>query len=246
MGMNDSFKAVLATLEMAVAQSADKIKLCSTAKLKSITDPDLKEFLQSLYNNKDPRARAMAPLINSVLKESTPVFLLSNSIWTDLLKQDKELKRNSIGGDYRAFWSFAIGTGFFKILSQGNKESRSGTLLELSEPNLLQCFGQIHGSEKIFEQRRKCIEVFDRYLEKLPRKVPNESSSDSDEDAEKDNKSDSEKNPKQSFSKDPNENQPRHEKQNGLVFGGQKQKKLNAEQLEIERRLNERLRQKGG
>lgn len=170
---------ILQRLIGAAEKNAEKAKLCSTCPLKEIINDELKEILTGLYGQKDPRLRATGSVVNAIFKERKRVFMLSKTSMEKLFAGDKNLKRNTVGGDYASFHSYLVGNDVIKKITDGKKH-RAMSVYELIEPGLVRLFEEQFGHKNYEQKRAKCLEAFNTYIKSNSNKLPKKASFDSD------------------------------------------------------------------
>lgn len=182
MGELKSLSKLAGTLIDAAEKNSEKSKLCSTNKLSKIDHEELRSFLSSLYRQNNSKAKIAASVINSIFHEGKSTFLFSKKILENVLMNDKNIKRNTVGSDYSTFYSYLIGNDILNGIVSGDKKAAS--VLELKKAELVSLFDKIFGPDHRQKQREKCLKIFKSYTNSIPSIVPNISSPDSNCDPE--------------------------------------------------------------
>jgi len=159
----------------AAAKNLEKSKICNAQRIKHFSNEELRSSLKDLYKSRNARLKITGSIINSIFFEKKSIFLLSKSTLESLLKSDPNIKRSTIGDDFKEVMSFLLGNNVLIRIADG-AEYRGMSVYELIHPWFKNLFVEIYGPDTYDEKRKQCLEVFNTYISKHPMKVPDKGS----------------------------------------------------------------------
>lgn len=129
--------------ELIADMNANQLKLHTFTKLTKVPNVEPWNSLRVLYRSPRLRDKAVAMIANGCISSGKTRFLLSQSIFKDYLKLDKNMHRKTIGGtEFKAivhsFLGVAKDAEILKCVQKptGKEESRAG-LYEITYPKIL-------------------------------------------------------------------------------------------------------------
>jgi hypothetical protein len=165
--MSDKFQDLiekLATTEPTESFS----KLTETTMIDSLVDEDIKKLLKPLYDSTVITRNITACVLNSVFTEHKATFLFSRKILADLLKQDQNLKRNTVNSQsFRNLYDWWEDTKLLAVIKDGEHD-RKASVVELTHHELIAAFITMTGKAFMELQRSRCIAVYDKGAHPMP------------------------------------------------------------------------------
>ena len=144
-------------------ETVETAKLSKTTLLAEITNKEVVELLEAMYNAADPLVNKTATVLNAMFTQKRVTFLLSKKIANDLILEDSNHKFKGINSTMYKLMIHKILSGwcFFHRLREPSKKQAG--VLELIEIDLLEIMYRIQAKEFYEAQRQVTLDLYDNY-----------------------------------------------------------------------------------